>query len=320
MKTDYLQEELDLLLYFLGTGAGRPSLLRNVTSIALQLPAPERDVWLFDCGEGTQHQLLSSPFTLQKITKIFITHLHGDHIFGLPGLLGSRSFLTADAELTVYGPPGVERFIRDALAVSGTHLRYPFQIRELEPGESLQLDPWTVRTALLDHGLTSLGYRIEEPPRPGRLRVEELKRLQVPPGPIYGRLKQGEVVVLDDGRVLHGPDFVDPSIPGRSVVILGDTRFCPAAITLAKGADVLVHEATFAAELVENAGAYHHATTVQGAKTAAEAGVEKLVLTHISSRYRPQDYARLLSEAREVFPNTMLAEDHLAVEIPRKSR
>lgn len=307
-----------MLLYFLGTGAGRPSLTRNVAAAALQLPEPTREVWLFDCGEGTQHQLLSSPFSLQKIARIFITHLHGDHIFGLPGLLGSRSFLTAEAELAVYGPPGIERFIREALTVSGTHLRYPLTVEEIEPGQRLCLDSWSITTALLDHALPSYGYRIDEPARPGRLRVEELQKLNIPPGPIYGRLKQGETVVLDDGSVLHGPDFVDPPIPGRSIVILGDTRYCRAAVELALGADLLVHEATFAAELADNAAAYHHSTTVQGAQVAAEAGAEKLILTHISSRYRPEDYDALLAQARAVFPNTILAEDHLHVEIPKR--
>lgn len=309
-----------MLLYFLGTGAGRPSLRRNVTSTALQISESTKDVWLFDCGEGTQHQLLYSPFALQNITKIFITHLHGDHIFGLPGLLGSRSFLTDEVELAIYGPPGIERFVREALTVSSTHLRYPLHIQELEPGESLTLEPFTVRTALLDHVLPSYGYRIEEPARPGRLKVEELQRLGIPPGPVYGRIKRGETVVLEDGGILEGKEFVNPPIPGRCIVILGDTRYTPAAISLAQNADVLVHEATFAANLEENACNYYHSTTVQGALVAAQANAQKLILTHISSRYQPQDYEALLAEARSVFPNTILAEDHLAVEIPLKSR
>jgi ribonuclease Z len=306
-----------VLLYFLGTGAGRPSLRRNVTSTALKLPEPNKAVWLFDCGEGTQHQLLSSPFSLQQVTKIFITHLHGDHIFGLPGLLGSRSFITADVGLTVYGPPGIAEFLECAIAISSTHLRYPFQIQEVDAGETIDLDGWKVKTALLDHGLTSYGYRVEEPPRPGKLKVEELQRLNIPPGPLYGQLKRGETVFLEDGRVLHGRDFVEPPVPGRCVVILGDTRFSPAAALLAQDADVLVHEATFEAQLAENARAYYHSTTVQGARVAVQANARKLVLSHISSRYRPQDYDLLLSEAQAVFPSTILAEDHLALEIPR---
>jgi len=306
-----------LYLYFLGTGAGKPSLRRNVTSIALKLPDPSREVWLFDCGEGTQHQLLASPFGLHKITKIFVTHLHGDHIFGLPGLLGSRSFSTDEVGLEIYGPPGIEEFIDCALKASGTHIRYPLQIREIEPGEKLDFDPWVVKTTLLEHVLPSYGYRFEEPDKPGRLLVEKLQELGVSPGPIYRRLKQGETVVLDNGQVLNGQDFVGPPIRGRHVVILGDTRRCRSAVELSREANLLVHEATLGAELTENAYDYFHSSTVDAAQTAKEAGVQTLVLTHISSRYRPHEYGELLAQAQNIFPNTVIAEDHAAVEIPK---
>ena len=306
-----------MYLYFLGTGAGKPSLRRNVTGIAFKLPDPSREVWLFDCGEGTQHQLLASPFGLHRITKIFITHLHGDHIFGLPGLLGSRSFSTDDVGLEIYGPPGIKEFIECALKASSTHIRYPLHIQEIEPGEVLHFDPWIVRTTLLEHVLPSYGYRFEEPQKPGRLLVEKLQELDIAPGPIYGRLKQGEKVVLENRRVLDGRDFVGPPIRGRHVVILGDTRRCPSTVELSKEANLLVHEATLGAELAENAYDYFHSSTVDAAQTAKEAGVQKLVLTHISSRYHPHEYEELLAEAQSVFPNTVLAEDHTTVEVPK---
>lgn len=305
-----------MYLYFLGTGAGKPSLKRNVTSIALKLPAPSKDIWLFDCGEGTQHQILASPFGLRRITRIFITHLHGDHIFGLPGLLGSRSFSTDESSLTIYGPPGIKSFIQAALRVSGTHLRYPLEIRELKHGDELRLDTWIVKISLLEHGLPSFGYRIEEPARPGKLYVDKLAQLNILPGPIYGRLKRGETVLLDNGRSIDGKDFVGPPKLGRDIVILGDTRYCQAAIELAHKADVLVHEATFAGSLARNALDYFHSTTVQAATVAKAAQVKQLILTHLSSRYRPDEYGTLLAEAQAVFPNTILAEDHLLVEIP----
>lgn len=306
-----------MLVYFLGTGAGKPSLRRNVASIALRLPAPPGDVWLFDCGEGTQHQLLASPFSLRNITRVFITHLHGDHVFGLPGLLASRSFSAKDVPLALYGPPGIRRYIDTALDLSSTRLSYPLEIQELTPGTELQIDAWQVKIGLVEHGLPSYGYRLEEPDSPGRLDAERLQRLNVRPGPIYGRLKDGETVTLDDGRVLHGPDFVGPPRRGRHVVIVGDTRYSEASIELARNADLLVHEATFAGNLEERAYEFFHSTTLQAAQVAKLANVKALVLTHFSSRYTPQTYQKLLAEAQSVFSNTHLAEDHFSLKLPR---
>ncbi|NLL49253.1 MAG: ribonuclease Z [Firmicutes bacterium] len=306
-----------MYMYFLGTGAGKPSLKRNVTSIALKLPAPKNEIWLFDCGEGTQHQILASPFGLHKVTNVFISHLHGDHIFGLPGFLGSRSFSTEATSLTIYGPPGIQDFVQISLKISGTYLRYPLEVHEVRPGDVLHLDSWTVKIGLLEHNLSSYGYRVEEPPRPGKLQVDKLAQLKIPPGPLYGRLKNCETVILDDGRTINGSDFVGPSLPGRQIVILGDTRYCQGAVELAQEADVLVHEATFAHALAQSASDYGHSTTVQAARVAQQAQVKQLILTHLSSRYRPQDYGALLAEAAQVFPSTILAEDHLCVEIPR---
>jgi ribonuclease Z len=304
-------------LYFLGTGAGKPSLQRNVTSITLKLPAPSKEIWMFDCGEGTQHQILTAPFNLHRVTQVFITHLHGDHIFGLPGLLGSRSFSTEATNLTIYGPPGIRDFVQSSLRISGTHLRYPLEVQEVKPGDVLQLESWIVKVGLLEHGLPSYGYRVEEPPRLGKLRVHELEQLGIPSGPIYGRLKRGETVILDDGRPIDGKDFVCAPRRGRHIVILGDTRYCPSAIELSQQADVVVHEATFADALANKAYDYFHSTTVQAATVAAAAQVKQLILTHLGSRYRPQDYGTFLAEAQQVFSNTVLAEDHRMVEIPR---
>jgi ribonuclease Z len=303
-----------MLLYFLGTGAGLPSSQRNVSGILVQVSELKRDLWLFDCGEGTQQQILHSPFSPGRISRIFITHLHGDHIFGLPGLLASRSFAEA-GEITLYGPPGLNEYLETTLRVSGTHLRYPLIIQELNPGEKLTIDDFTVKVALLDHGLPSYGYRLEEPDKPGRLHAERLQRLGIRPGPVYGQLKQGESVVLDDGRMLRGADFVDPPQQGRVVVILGDTRYCEASVELSQGADVLVHEATFASDLSAKANEFYHSTMTHAAQVAKEAGVGKLVLTHVSSRYTPESYEELLTEARSVFPHSYLAADHLSVRI-----
>lgn len=303
-------------LYFLGTGAGRPSKHRNVTSIALQLPESNKEIWLFDCGEGTQHQVLYSPFNLRRISRIFITHLHGDHIWGLPGLLASRSIYENNTQLTIYGPHGIREFVQTTLDSSATHLRYPLKIIEVEEGDELEIASWQVKVALLEHVIPSFGYALTEPERPGKLKVSLLQKLGIKPGPIYGQLKNGEQVLVSD-LMLDGNDFIGAPQKGRKVVILGDTRYCAAAIKLAKDADVLVHEATFRAGFEEKAYNYYHSTTLQAGQVAKAANCQQLILTHLSSRYDPGSHDELLQEARSVFCNSYLAEDHLHLEIKR---
>lgn len=296
-------------LYFLGTGAGVPSKDRNVTSIALRM-LPERGaIWLFDCGEGTQQQILRSPIKLSKIEKIFITHLHGDHIYGLPGLLASRSFQEDESAVTIYGPPGIRAFVETALHVSGTHLRYPHEIVEIEEGQVFEDDHVTVEAAKLQHGIASYGYRIAEHDRPGALDGGRLKAEGVPPGPLYKKLKNGESVTLEDGRTINGNEYLGQPKSGKKVAVLGDTRSTETAVTLAKDTDVLVHEATFMDKDRERAHRYFHSTAVQAAKKARTAEASALILTHISSRYAGAEN-QLLREAKEILPNTYLARDH----------
>ncbi|KFN01722.1 ribonuclease Z [Bacillus clarus] len=295
---------------FLGTGAGVPSKGRNVSSIALQLLEERGQTWLFDCGEATQHQILHTSVRPRRIEKIFITHLHGDHIFGLPGLLGSRSFQGGTTSLTVYGPIGIKQFIEVALSVSTTHVKYPLEVIEItEEGVVFEDDQFYVETKRLSHGIECFGYRIIEKDIQGALLVDKLLEAGVKPGPIFKRLKDGEVVELEDGRVLNGEDFIGPPQKGRIITILGDTRYCEASKQLAQDADVLVHEATFAAEDEEQAHDYFHSTTEQAARIALQANVKRLILTHISSRYQGDTYKELLQEARELFINTEIAMD-----------
>ncbi|AXN37439.1 ribonuclease Z [Peribacillus butanolivorans] len=300
----------------LGTGAGVPAKARNVTAIALQLLEERGTVWLFDCGEATQHQILKTAVKPRKIEKIFITHLHGDHIFGLPGLLSSRSFQGGVEKLTVYGPKGIDAYITTSLQVSGTHLKYPLEIIEIEEGIVFEDEQFTVTALSLDHGIYSVGYRIVEKDRPGSLLVDQLLQEGVKPGPLFKALKNGEMVQLDDGRVLNGKDYLGDPQKGRIITVLGDTRVCSNALILAESADFLVHEATFSAEETEMASAYFHSTTVQAAETAMKAGAKQLILTHISSRYTLEDSERLKEESKAIFANTIMAEDLMAIKIP----
>jgi ribonuclease Z len=319
MKSALLKEMMGgfvLELLFLGTGAGIPAKLRNVTSIALKLLEERKAVWLFDCGEATQHQILHTTLKPRRIEKIFITHLHGDHIFGLPGLLGSRSFQSGNTELTVYGPKGIRQFIEVSLQISDTHLQYPLTVIEIEGGVIFEDDQFMVEAELLDHAVESYGYRVTEKDRPGTLDADKLRNDGIPEGPIYAKLKNGEAVQLEDNRVVHGRDYLGPTQKGRVVTILGDTRTCENAIKLALEADILVHESTFAAGSEEMAYEYFHSTTSQAAKTAAEANAKMLCITHISSRYGREESTQLMDEAKAIFSNTLIADDFFEISIP----
>ncbi|RXZ77286.1 ribonuclease Z [Paenibacillaceae bacterium] len=295
-------------LTFLGTAAGRPMKGRNVSAVALQL-SQSGQFWLFDCGEATQHQLLKTSLKLNKLDRIFITHMHGDHVFGLPGLLSTRSFLEGTGPLTLYGPPGIREYLEMALRLTGTNLNYELHIHEVADGTILDTDAYTVETALLDHRIASYGYRVTEKPKPGRLLVELLKELNVPSGPLYGQLKRGEDVVLEDGTIVAASQATAPPEQGRIITILGDTAPCRNAVVLARQADVLVHEATFSAELAEKAIKYGHSTTHHAAETAREAKARQLILTHFSTRYKEEELSELAAEARTIFEQTSAAVD-----------
>lgn len=298
-----------LELTFLGTGAGIPSRLRNVSSVAITFPRMKNETWLFDCGEGTQHQILQATIKPNKIRNIFISHLHGDHLFGLPGLISTRSALGEKKRLTIYGPKGIKMFLETILDISQTHLSYSLDIIEIQDNMSFTLCHHQVEIRQLVHGIPSYGFRITFPDRPGKLDQHRLMQFGVPPGPIYGELKQGKTVHLEDGRVLDGRQFLSPPLPGEVVVYLGDTRPTPNAIILANRADVLIHEATFGKALSEKARLHYHSTTVEAATIAKKANVKTLILTHISSRYQEEDEKTLLAEAQKIFPNTYLAKD-----------
>ena len=306
-------------LEFLGTGAGSPSKQRNVTSVALKLLEELNEIWLFDAGEATQHQILHTTIRPRKVTKIFITHLHGDHIFGLPGFLSSRSFQGGHEPLTINVPVGNKKFVMTALQVSESRLSYPLKFVEIDHSQELFNERgFKVTTMSLDHKIACYGYRIEEADHPGELQVDKLRQDNIPSGPIYGQLKAGKTVKLDDGRVIDGKNYIGKPQPGRIIAILGDTRQTPNAVVLAHKADVLVHESTFAKNEAKMAHNYYHSTSLQAAEVAKQAGVKKLLLTHISARYTGKAAYQLAYQVRDVVPDTRVVNDFDVIDVPFK--
>ena len=306
-------------LQFLGTGAGQPSKKRNVSGIALKLLDELNEIWLFDVGEATQHQILHTNIRLRKINKIFISHNHGDHIFGLPGLLSTRSFQGDIGPLTIYGPAGIDQFVKTALRVSRTRISYPINFVILSNGgEICHEHGFRVYAEHLEHRIPSFGFRVVEDSRPGELLMDKLAQYHVPNGPLLGQLKSGQTIRLKDGTILEGKNFLGPAKPGRIVTIIYDTRSTADIGRLAQDADVLVHESTFAGGEVKLAHDYYHSTCVQAAQVAKDHGVQKLLLDHISARYLGNKARKLEKQAKKIFPNTKLVNDFDQFTIPMK--
>jgi ribonuclease Z len=295
---------MDLSLFFAGTGGSVPSPRRGLPAILVRRGS---DRLLFDCGEGTQRQLMRS-VGLADVGCVFITHFHADHWLGLPGMLKSFSLREREQPLHVYGPPGFQRLMDDTRFVYG-RLPYDLKVFELEPGEPVDFDGYTVTGVSVSHrGASAFGYAIVEDPRPGHLDAGLAEKLGVTPGPDFGRLTRGETV---DG--VSPEQVMGPTREGRKVAISGDTSPCEALTVAAHEADVLVHEATFAEEEAERARLTGHSTARQAAEVARDAKVRLLALTHISSRYPGGD---LREEARPVFPTTEAPRDFDTIEIP----
>lgn len=295
---------MDLSLFFAGTGGSVPSPRRGLPAILVRRGS---DRLLFDCGEGTQRQLMRS-VGLADVGCVFITHFHADHWLGLPGMLKSFALREREQPLHVYGPPGFGRLMEDTHFIYG---RLPYELKafELEPGEPVDFDGYTVTGVSVSHrGASAFGYVILEEPRPGHLDAELAAKLGVTPGPDFGRLTRGEVV-----NGVSPEQVMGPMRQGRKIVISGDTSPCEALTIAAHEADVLMHEATFAEEEVERARQTGHSTARQAAEVARDAKVRLLALTHISSRYPGGD---LREEARAVFPATEAPRDFDTIEIP----
>lgn len=312
---------------FLGTGAGIPTRARNVSAVALRLPQ-QAHYWLFDCGEGTQHQILKSLLSISQIRRIFITHLHGDHLYGLPGLLATGKLGGAGGTIDIYGPAGLNAYLRACSETThdGGGAANGIRIHEVEPGMIYEDDEFTVECRPLRHRIRTFGYRVREHDRRGFFRVELARQLGIPEGPLFGQLKKGESVTLDDGRTIDSAQLCEPDERGRIFAYCTDTTYCDGAIQLARDADVLIHEATFAEQDLELARRSAHSTARMAATVAREAAAHKLFLTHISPRYaqsrasqdRPLTAEDLLHEAQDVFPNSHVARDFLTFDVPRR--
>jgi ribonuclease Z len=298
----------------LGTSSGKPTLRRNVSALAV---VREAEWLLFDCGEGAQMQIAKAGLTPSRLVAMFITHLHGDHFNGVAGLLSTMGLDRRTRSLTLTGPIGLNEYLNTLQRLKVIFVNYPVELNELgmfeEPATVFQASGYTVTTRRLDHRLFALGYRVDERPKPGRFSVQRALELGVPEGPLWGRLQAGEEVSSADGNTVRPADVLGAPRPGKSVAYCLDTRPCVAAIDLARNADLLIHEATYTEEFVSEAQLYGHSTAAQAARTAREAGARRLMITHFSSRY--PDPAPLLREAREIFPETILAEDLMEIEV-----
>ncbi|MDR2976441.1 MAG: ribonuclease Z [Streptococcaceae bacterium] len=306
-------------LLFLGTSAGQPSKTRNVSSLALKMLNERNEVWLFDCGEGTQRQILATSIRPRKVAKVFITHLHGDHVFGLPGFLASRNFQASEelgqTDLDMYGPLGLKEFVMNALKLTKTRLAFHINFHELsEGGRIFEDETFEVYAEKLNHTIFCLGYRVVEKDKVGELEAEKLKADGLPFGPLFGKLKRGENVEYE-GKTFLAEDYIGAVKKGKVLTILGDTRKTDAAVRLAIASDVLVHEATYKAGEESLAKRHGHSTSRQAAEVAKEAGVKRLLMNHVSARYLGADISELAQGARNIFENSFVTKDFYEEEI-----
>ncbi|MGA7614462.1 MAG: ribonuclease Z [Thermoanaerobaculia bacterium] len=294
----------------LGTSAGTPTLRRNVASFAIGL---ERGWLLIDCGEGTQYRLLAAPVRTGRLDSVLISHLHGDHVYGLPGLLASLSLNGRSAPLPIYGPAGLGKLLHAVHGAASVHLGFTIEIHEIGDEEIRRTPGYRIEAHELEHSVPSFGFRLAEAERPGRFDPVRARDLGIPEGPLYGKLQRGESVSLPDGRVIESSAVVAASRPGKVVTYCTDTRPCAASVELAHRADLLIHEATYGDDHESEAREYLHSTASEAAAVARDAGAKRLLLTHFSPRY--EDVTPLLQQARELFPATEIAEDLAELEV-----
>jgi ribonuclease Z len=303
---------MSLSLRFLGTAASRPTVERNVAALALMR---EGETLLFDCGEGTQRQMMRYHVSF-AVADVLFTHFHADHVIGIIGLLRTMALQGRTDALRLYGPRGATRVLRRAEQFGFDRLGFPVEIMELDPDQPLKRNGYDLIPFAVDHhGSASLGYALVEETRKGRFNPDLAREMGIPEGPLWGRIHRGIAVTLPDGRHIEPSVLVGPTRPGRRIVITGDTRPCAATTEMARNADLLVHEATFGDEEAARAIETGHSTAREAAMVARDADARRLVLTHISARYS-RDASDLEREARQVFPNVIVARDGTEIEVP----
>ena len=303
---------MSLALRFLGTSAARPTVERNVTAVAV---VREGETFLFDCGEGTQRQMMRYGVGFAA-DDVFFTHFHTDHLLGLVGLTRTLALQGRTDPLRLFGPPGAQRALRPALTFGGDRLTFPVEITEVAAGEAVKRKDYRIEAVQVDHGgAAAVGWALVEEPRLGRFDPERARALGIPEGPLWGRIHKGETITLDDGRSVEPSELVGPPRRGRRLVISGDTRPTDAMAAAAHDADLLVHEATFGDDEAPRALETGHSTAREAAEQAARAGVHRLVLTHFSARYS-RDPSELVEQARSVFGRTEAARDGMEILVP----
>jgi ribonuclease Z len=268
---------------------------------------------LFDCGEGTQLQLRKAGLRHGRLSRIFITHMHGDHVIGIMGLLMTMELSGRERPIELYGPPALADYVATSTRLLSTGFRYPIIFHEASAGTICQTDTYTIECLPLNHRILTYGYALQEQDRPGTFDVVRAEALGIPQGPLYGHLQRGQAVTLSNGRMVHPHDVLGPPKRGRRIAYCLDTRPCPEGATLARDAELLLHDSTLAAGDEQEAGQKGHSTSRQAAVLAKEAGVKRLVLTHISSRYT--DARELLRGLEGLHDEVIVARDLMELSV-----
>jgi len=306
-----ISEFIMLRITFLGTGGSLPTRNRNPSAVMVNR---EGELILFDCGEGTQQQMMRAKTGMMSLSSIFISHFHADHFLGIPGLIQTMSFMGRKEPLMIYGPAGTREFTELFKALGYFNLKYEIRGMELKPGDIVEGEGYLIRALGTEHSVPSLGYALIENLRPGRFNRERAVELGVPPGPLFAKLQKGSPVEVS-GKVVKPEEVVGAPRPGRTIIYSGDTRPCEAVLEASRDADLLIHDGSFADEMADWAVESMHSTAGEVAALAMEAGVRKLVLTHISSRYT-DDVEPIMKDSKKVFENVIVAEDLMELEVP----
>ena len=302
---------MSLSVVFLGTAGSVPTPQRSLPAIAIKR---KNEVILFDCGEGLQRQMIKAGVSFHRKTKVFVTHMHGDHVLGLPGLLQTMSLMNREKKLEIYGPPGIEAFVKAIQETVQFVLTFSIDVKEIEKaGVVCEEKEYEVQAIWVEHSIPTLAYALVERPRHGKFHPEKAKSLGVPEGPLWSKLQHGSVVDLPDERTVQPEDVLGPSRPGRKIVYTGDTRSTKNLVKFAKNADLLIHETTLDDEWLERAQEEGHSTPGGAAETAKKAKAKRLVLTHISARYKDSEI--LLEQAKKIFSKVDVAEDFMKIEL-----